>query len=38
MMVGGVQGSKEVPYQGESGGKRIDICIASILPNSGLNR
>ena len=38
MVVVGVQVNKEVPYYGGSGGKRIDACIASTLPDWGSNR
>ena len=38
VVVGGVQGNEEVFYSRGNAGKRIDVCIASILPNLGLNK
>ena len=38
VVVGGVQGDEEVFYLRGNAGKRIDICMPSILPNLGLNK
>ena len=37
MVVGGVQGDEEVSYSRGNAGKRIDVCMPSILPDWGSN-